>query len=169
MTKDYSNERYNPTLARCTNLSLRFDGRAVTMMGGKQARSYAADSGKPDRQGRFDYSRPRQRSGFNGPIPEGKYWINPSELWSRWRVDIFHDRRHREGWGDHRITIHPFPTTDVGKRGGFFIHGGRFRGSAGCIDLTHHMEQFVLDLRAETSLRECQMHLTVDYSSVQHQ
>ena len=37
-------------------------------------------------------------------------------------------------WGNYRITIHPFTTTETYGRGGFFIHGGDQLGSAGCID-----------------------------------
>lgn len=65
--------------------------------------------------------------------------------------------------GRYRVAIHPFTTTVTFGRGGMFIHGGAAPGSAGCIDLTRHMNDFVRDLRGETSMRSCQIHLTVAY------
>ncbi len=38
-------------------------------------------------------------------------------------------------WGDWRIRIHAKPTTNTWGRDKFFIHGGSFDGSAGCIDI----------------------------------
>jgi hypothetical protein len=42
-----------------------------------------------------------------------------------------------KSWGDRRIQLHPFPTTQLHGRSadGFFIHGGTEIGSHGCIDL----------------------------------
>jgi len=92
--------------------------------------------------------------------PEGTYWINPDELWTnRW-----YKSGSVDAWGNYRITIHPFTTTDTFKRGGFFIHGGKVLGSAGCIDLTKYMDTFVSDLSSELATRACQIHLKVDYS-----
>jgi len=67
-------------------------------------------------------------------------------------------------WGNYRITIHPYPSTKVGDRGGFFIHGGSRPGSAGCIDLTTNMDQFVADLKEAVSPNaNCYVSLTVSY------
>ena len=73
--------------------------------------------------------------------------------------------RFANAWGRYRISIHPFTTTETFGRGGFFIHGGATPGSAGCIDLTNHMDRFVADLRREvgTSTQTCQIHLEVLY------
>src|SRR6056297_1584138 len=140
MPDDYASERYNPTLPHCGQLALRFDGRNLTMTGSGPPKTYSADSGRPiERNGQitFDYSQARQRIRNVGPIPEGTYWIRPDELseagWFR----------NTDAWGDYRITIHPFTTTETFGRGGFFIHGGTTRGSAGCIDLCGRINQFV--------------------------
>lgn len=129
---DYNAERYNPTLAACTTLSLTFDGSKLTLTDGKKIDSYRAVSGRAASTGKFDYSSARQRVHGAGPIPEGIYWINPLELWENawWKP------APTRAWGNFRITIHPFNTTVTFGRGGFFIHGGSVPGSAGCICLT---------------------------------
>jgi len=156
----YSSERYNPNLSQCTSLSLHFDGTRLEMRGGTKQHSYLAVSGTPNSHGNFDYSPAGQRMRNAGPIPAGVYWIRPDELWE----NAWYKRAPTSAWGDYRITIHPFTTTTTFGRGGFFIHGGSVRGSIGCIDLTINMNTFALDLIRESGLRECQIHLTVDYS-----
>jgi len=38
-------------------------------------------------------------------------------------------------WGDWRKSLHPVFGSVKHGRFGFFMHGGRFAGSAGCIDI----------------------------------
>ena len=164
MTDRYKDERYDPALAHCTKLELKFNGTHLTMTGGKKTYQYPAVSGPKLKDKPFDYSLLAQQSPNAGPIPEGKYWIRPDELWERtWVKKIYFSDAHRAGWGDYRVTIHPFTTTQTHKRGGFFIHGGKNPGSAGCIDLTSNMPIFVRDLRQEDAIKKCQIHLTVEY------
>jgi len=65
-----------------------------------------------------------------GPIPSGGYSFDPKNFSKGgfWR-NLFGD------WGTWRVPLTPDPTTNVYGRGGFFIHGGKIPGSAGCIDL----------------------------------
>ena len=159
MSNDYSDERYDPSLAMCSSLELLFDGSQLRMTGGADVHAYPAASGKPTKDGKFVYTQAAQKASFSGPIPAGVYWINPDELWTnRW-----YKRASESAWGKHRITIHPFTTTETHQRGGFFIHGGKVLGSAGCIDLTSHIEAFVADLQKEGATKKCQIHLTVKY------
>ena len=155
----YSSERYNPGLSHCTSLSLYFDGSRLVMRGGSKQYSYSAVSGFPGSRGNFDYSPARQRLRNAGPIPEGVYWIRPDELWT----NAWYKRASTAAWGNYRITIHPFISTTTFGRGGFFVHGGSVRGSIGCIDLTSDMNSFAHDLTREAGVRECQIHLTVNY------
>lgn len=75
-----------------------------------------------------------------GPIPIGYYVIYPQDLDD---PDRFHDLGRNltppklggGDWGDWRIKINPRAGTYAYGRGGFFLHGGMFPGSAGCIDL----------------------------------
>jgi Protein of unknown function (DUF2778) len=161
MSDRYASERYDPALAHCSQLALSFDGSFLSMTGGNTAYKYPAVSGKRLGDGKFDYSVAAQKSPNSGLIPEGTYWINPAELWELawWKKPFVSET----GWGKYRITIHPFTTTVTHSRGGFFIHGGQNPGSAGCIDLTSHIEKFINDLRKEGALRKCQIHLTVNY------
>lgn len=92
-----------------------------------------------------------------GPLPEGRYIVGQS------RIDNLADappqdllfgligRGHwpglRRSWGTHRIWLEPAPETDTHGRSGFSIHGGRDPGSAGCIDLTGHMDDFLRTFR----------------------
>jgi hypothetical protein len=94
----------------------------------------------------FDYSQKSQELVGVGPIPEGEYWINPAELQKNSFRRVMNPT---DAWGNSWITVHPYPDTKTGVRGGFFIHGGASRGSAGCIDLTKYIDAFVSDLKAE--------------------
>lgn len=159
-SKQYGAERYNPSLAHCSTLALFFDGSQLRVTGGKADYTYPAVSGKKATDGTFSYTTERQRTPSGGPIPEGTYWINPAEIWELEWYDFWTDE---DGWGKYRVTIHPFTTTVTHGRGGFFIHGGKNPGSAGCIDLTTKISEFVNDLDKEGARRKCQIHLTVRY------
>ncbi|WP_306716171.1 tlde1 domain-containing protein [Burkholderia dolosa] len=141
------------------SISLRFDGRFLTMAG-DTTKIYPAVSGRPDDRGNFDYSSARQQIPNAGPIPPGQYWVRPSQMWTnRW-----YNIASRAAWGDHRLTIHVMPGTRTFGRGGFFIHGGNRAGSAGCIDLQSRMEDFVRDVAAATKAApDCYIPLTVRY------
>lgn len=164
MASSYAKERYNPNLSHCSKLSLKFDGESLVLEGGRKRYEYPAVSGRAQPNGSFEYSPSRQRIPSTGPIPEGVYWIRPDELWEYSWYHKYIFRMDDRGWGAFRISVHPFPTTETFGRGGMFIHGGLNPGSAGCIDLTKHIERFVLDLRSELPVRRCQIHLAVRYN-----
>lgn len=161
MSNRYAAERGIPMVPNCARarISLTFDGRFLVVMG-PNARAYAAVSGRQTPTGGFDYSAARQRESGNGPIPQGQYWIQPSQLWTnRW-----YSLASRAAWGRHRITIHVFPGTQTYNRGGFFIHGGTHAGSAGCINLHGRMEDLLDTLNTITaSSPDCYIPLTVKY------
>jgi len=172
---DYSAERYDPKFPACgsSSVTLSFDGEYLWMHGIRSVETsrhsavldgkpfkYVAVSGKPVK-GSFDYSADRQKKRNEGPIPAGRYWITPSEIWEAGLIGWLLGRT--SGWGNFRISIHPYPTTDTFGRGGFFIHGGDEPGSAGCIDLTDKMDKFIQDLRAGVRESSCHIPLTVEY------
>jgi len=162
MTDPYVAEHAIPTLPLCKSaqLALFFDGRRLTMTGAGTFGVYFAVSGRPQGTGSFDYSVARQQERQEGPIPEGRYWIQPSQMWT----NHWYSLAPRNAWGDHRITIHVFPGTPTYDRGGFFIHGGSHPGSAGCINLHTGMDAFVRDLRAAVGAdSDCYVPLTVQY------
>ncbi|MEX3955186.1 tlde1 domain-containing protein [Trinickia sp. EG282A] len=161
MPNRYAAELGIPTTPTCgrSNVSLHFNGRFLSMTS-PQTRSYAAVSGQPTDAGGFDYSVARQRESNIGPIPSGRYWVQPSQMWAnRW-----YSLAPRSSWGNHRLTIHVFPGTQTYGRGGFFIHGGTHPGSAGCINLRSRMDSFVRDLQAAIAgSPDCYIPLTVAY------
>jgi Protein of unknown function (DUF2778) len=71
---------------------------------------------------------------FEGPLPDGDYAIDSRQLSDPW---ILNDiaRNLRGDWGDWRVPLIPSATTNTYGRRGFFLHGGSFLGSAGCIDI----------------------------------
>ncbi|WP_175709537.1 tlde1 domain-containing protein [Burkholderia ambifaria] len=129
-------------------------------MTGNTTGVYPAVSGRPDNRGSFDYSSARHQMENVGPIPSGRYWIQPSQMWkNRW-----YNLASRAAWGDYRLTIYVMPGTRTFGRGGFFIHGGTHAGSAGCINLHSGMENFVREIEAATKgMPECYVPLTVQY------
>lgn len=69
-----------------------------------------------------------------GPIPYGNYYLHVNDLTNPGFVgDV---RRNTLGdWGDWRAPLVPTQGTNTYGRDGFFLHGGRKLGSAGCIDI----------------------------------
>lgn len=164
MSEKYANERTMPQYPACgrSHIHLRFNGKVLSAMGGVGGILYPAVSGKPRAQGDFDYSLERQKIADQGSIPEGEFWIQPSQFQENAWYRI---RNPRFAWGNYWITIHPYPSTQTYGRGGFFIHGGDSLGSAGCIDLAENMNQFVEALKKELNgFPECFIPLTVKYS-----
>lgn len=163
MTQDrYAHERGTPTVPQCGRaaVSIQFDERMLTLRGVRQQFTWSAVSGAADNRGNFDYSHDRQTQPNIGPIPAGDYWINPTDLWER----PWYAPHKAPGWGDYRVTLRVMPGTDTHGRGGFFIHGGVSPGSAGCIDLTHAMNDFVKTLKTQLAdTPNCFVPVTVRY------
>jgi RHS repeat-associated protein len=95
----------------------------------------------PEMPGRSPYTIPASSgvgsdpsAPWAGPIPPGQYTIDPSQLSDPGRLgDIL--RNLRGDWGDWRIPLVPYAGTETYGRSNFFLHGGQFPGSAGCIDV----------------------------------
>ncbi|MBI2026754.1 MAG: hypothetical protein HYS98_02960 [Deltaproteobacteria bacterium] len=86
-----------------------------------------------------------------GPVPKGRCFINPKEITepSLKRPIFFFSQA---SWGKFRVPLHPEKEMNVFGRGGFFIHGGREYGSAGCIDLDDHELPFFTWLKKQTGI-----------------
>lgn len=80
---DYQHEVGKPEIPICqlSPFKLYFNGEHLMATGAWANSGYIAVSGKPDKDGKFDYSTERQKLSGIGPIPAGEYWINPSEIW----------------------------------------------------------------------------------------
>ncbi|MCD6391878.1 MAG: DUF2778 domain-containing protein [Planctomycetes bacterium] len=87
----------------------------------------------------FKYSVERQKKKGEGPIPVGDWWVNiceeSSALGLSFRLQSFRHWYAKEAWGSYSVPLHPESSTETHGRYGFFIHGGRYWGSAGCIDI----------------------------------
>lgn len=93
--------------------------------------SVNATSGKDQCQNK----PPCESKPYEGPIPRGEYFSDTSEISNPGPIgDIARLLRGGRDWGDWRVPIHPLPGTNTFGRKGFFLHGGMFSGSAGCID-----------------------------------
>lgn len=165
MLGSYADERAAPKVPACARspMVMSFDGATLSATGTRGAFVFPAASGARDERGKFDYSATRQKVPFKGPIPEGDYWVQPSQMWeNNWFKSLV--RTPRSAWGNYRLTIHPHSGTQTYGRGGFFIHGGTVPGSAGCIDLTVNIDRFVEQLTRELEgLPECYIPLVVRY------
>lgn len=69
-----------------------------------------------------------------GHIPSGSYTLHTNQLSNPGRIgDML--RNMRADWGDWRAPLTPDAGTDTFDRSDFFLHGGSYPGSAGCIDV----------------------------------
>ena len=146
------NEINKPTFEKPVNVKpgqyAVFDGKKFTLYeNDKPIMSWDAVSGT---QG---YQTPEYQSVKDkGTIPEGTYVARQSEL--QFYKDITWDNRLRsavgfgtwrggtDSWGESRVWLEASTETNTYGRSGFSVHGGVEPGSAGCIDLTNHIDDF---------------------------
>lgn len=123
---------------------LTFNGGELKLFKGDGGvRTFKAVSGELDDQGRTQPHLQAQEG--RGPLPEGRYYFNPalvqrfSDIGLAQKSAAILKRGEWPGgriaWGDYRVELTPASSTETYGRGGFFMHGGFFPGSAGCIDL----------------------------------
>jgi Ca2+-binding RTX toxin-like protein len=143
----------------------RFDGYALTLyrQDGSVVGSWAAISGKAGHQ------RPSEQNIPNvGPINEGTYSFNVGSIQPIDFKGAFLGSLGSIGtfpwgvsaWGTERVELNP--EFDLDGRSHFFIHGGLFPGSRGCIDLGPNEEAYFAALR---SLGEASHEIIVQYDT----
>lgn len=135
---------------------LTFNGHFLNWIeNGMESRAWMAVSGARGYQDkRHQHERDR------GPIPQGFYLARQSQL-QRWEDYSTVNRAAcvlraiglkqftgswpgcRTAWGTRRIWLEPYARASTFGRDNFSIHGGTVPGSAGCIDLTFGMADFV--------------------------
>lgn len=144
------------------------------------AASYPATSGRYDQDGQPISSISDQDREDLGPIPHGEYVLQPKEFsdagvgrrlmqWLRdrefkspitasiWGIGLKRGEMMGADFGNTRITMHPLGPN---PRSGFFLHGGHFAGSKGCIDVGN----FDLDMKALLQSQSGAVHVIVDYT-----
>ena len=128
-----------------------FDGKKFTLYeNDKPIMSWDAVSGKDG------YRSPEyQNLKDTGPIPEGTYVARQEKLQHITLPDAVFGVAAIIGeqigswpgsyysWGNSRVWLEPSKETNTYGRDDFSIHGGWVPGSAGCIDLTSNMDNFV--------------------------
>lgn len=127
-----------------------FDGKKFTLyVDNKPVMSWDAVSG------RSGYQSPEyQDQKSTGPIPEGTYvarqeklqFMSATDWLVGWTTKVT-DRGAWPGssmsWGSSRVWLEPAKETNTYGRSGFSIHGGWTPESAGCIDMTSNIKNFV--------------------------
>jgi hypothetical protein len=132
---------------------LTFDGRQVTALGGGSPFTAPAISGLMQhhpRAGGIDYTQPRyQDVADKGPIPEGDYYINPSEAETAQDAGF-----SPSAWGHYRTRLHERFFTRLkrevltSRTGGFYLHeDANQNGTAGCIGLMTHQDNAYIHSR----------------------
>jgi hypothetical protein len=115
-----------------------FDGYSLTLYGadGSILGSWPAISGRPGNQRPSDQNLP-----FTGPLTEGRYSFASSDIQPMTTRNEMLGLVGKGGapgsiaaWGTERAALTP-DLAPTNGRNNFFIHGGFFPGSAGCIDL----------------------------------
>jgi len=74
-----------------------------------------------------------------GPIPKGQYNLDPTQTY---QLSWFDKLRDLRDWGNFRAPLEPLEETNTYGRSGFYIHGGKRPGSAGCIDCGSYDDLF---------------------------
>jgi hypothetical protein len=128
------------------NLSLMFDGDqlyVVDITTGEIVYSTSATSGK----GEHMNNPASQHISNEGPIPEGTYSYKNSN-WGK--ISTIKQAGYlamglfgMEGggdWGNYRVKLDVIKNNNS-SRGNFYLHGGSFKGSAGCIDAGRNVGQ----------------------------
>ena len=134
---------------------LRFDGYYVSHYkdAGGVTRAWTATSGVPGTRPADSYKP------WRGPIPEGRYSLNPKDSNRRSVLKALAGWGPKSAWGNIRTLIRPYDDTFTNGRDEMYAHGGDIPGSAGCIDLTVMNDDFH-DWLLE---REKPVDLIVDY------
>lgn len=149
-----------------TTRALRFDGSQLTVEGNPSLAMPAVSGLQPHAPGArgIDYTDPiYQDQRDRGPIPEGEYYVVPSEVQTSLRHGF-----NPSAWGRYRVLLHPTAATYrrrvvLGRGGGFYLHEDANRnGTAGCIGLLSAADNRVVYDRIRHASRS--IPVTVVYS-----
>jgi hypothetical protein len=69
-----------------------------------------------------------------GPIPAGRYSYENTQWQSQSKVrQVYNIIRRNGDWGDYNVPLNVINNNNS-SRSNFYLHGGFFQGSAGCVD-----------------------------------
>jgi uncharacterized Zn-binding protein involved in type VI secretion len=88
-----------------------------------------------------------------GPTPPGVYYVDPEEV-SEVHFISYLKRNYYDtaDWGHVRAPLHPADGTETFGRDGFFVHGGEWPGSAGCLDIGQNDIEFFRNVKKSKGL-----------------
>ena len=165
-------EEWSRKMKEVNDWMLNFDGTSlyVSDLSGRKidiSLSWSAVSGRDDYISSKCRSIKCQKEKSKGPIPEGEYTLTETQEISTKNIILgIVDRGEWPGglysWGNIRTWLNPNEGTNTFDRRGFSIHGGRVKGSAGCIDLTDSNNDFH---KWYSIWGRCGLKLRVDYGT----
>ena len=115
-----------------------YEGTKVKVLNSKGEILYehSATSGK----GKHMNNPDSQHIQNEGPIPEGDYSFKTSDWNAQSPIrQLYNIIRGNGDWGDYNVRL--TPVTYKGERHSFYLHGGSYPGSAGCIDANSGISQ----------------------------
>ncbi|WP_263140555.1 DUF2778 domain-containing protein [Pseudomonas sp. RIT-PI-AD] len=117
------------------SFSFQISSGTLTVVSRYDCRTLRATSGRPEScMNKAEVLCQMLKS--TGPLPVGKYFIKPHELSAQGTLFSTVRTIYRwADWGSFRVRLHPEPETMTYGRDNFFLHGGIYPGSAGCIDI----------------------------------
>ena len=135
---DSQNDPLSNALQTDDNITIVYDGTKIKVLNSKGEVIYehSATSGK----GKHMNKPSSQNVQNEGPIPEGTYSFDTSD----WNAQsparqLYNVIRGNGDWGDYNVRLTPL--TYKGSRHSFYLHGGSYPGSAGCIDANAGVSQ----------------------------
>jgi len=88
-------------------------------------------------EGKWHVRQSRHQKITEGAAARGLLsYVGARKLSGKWPGSVM-------AWGAHRVWLEPFERTNTFNRKDFSIHGGWVEGSAGCIDMTSSISDFV--------------------------
>jgi hypothetical protein len=138
------------------NANIKDYGKLIDIKFGDPNQTSALKNAGPTPPGKYKLGKLQVRDGVNINSPETyktddisflkALWVFKSsspdklEKLTGWGID---SDLSKIGWGDFRFAMTPAEGTDTKGRTDMYVHGGVFKGSHGCIDLTDQMPNFV--------------------------
>lgn len=151
-------ERSLPATPQSKKPFLTFDGHSLCWRGRPfEGKCWAGVSGAIGFQ-----DKEHQSVEDKGPVPEGRWHVRQVRYQRFDDIPLEYRLLYRfiprapvgtwpggtRSWGRNRVWLEPKPGTETFGRTDFSIHGGEEPGSAGCVDLTSQMPDFVRHFRA---------------------
>jgi RHS repeat-associated protein len=167
-TFDKNGKLVSSQMLQGVKFGLVFNGTGLTQLRADgTTRTIPAVSGRVSGWGEVNPGQQGDRN--RGPIPEGTYTFNRSDIQTfngpNYDINLIATALGRgwrggpRAWGTQRAFLNPAAGTNTRGRYGFSIHGGAVPGSAGCIDLCDMVNVFFSEIPRDAN----EIPVDVDY------